>query len=344
MFRRRQRRLRWLIEFLLAWPWLQLLRFLPERWMAFASRWLGWGAYWLSASDRRWCDFNLRLVYGPHLTDRQRRRLSLAVYEHHARTIIEILRMDEAWIARRCSAQGVENLLHWQRANPQRGFLIVGGHIGNFEVLVGFGNTLGVQSAMISRPLENPYFERWLQERRRCYGLVSVSRKSSMPREVLRRLRQGQGVGLAIDQNAARGGVFVDFLGVPAATARGAAVLALRENAAVFVISSYRREDGSHRIVLGPPIEPLSTGDFERDVVANMQLFTREFERRILQHPEQYHWQHARWRTRPDGSLWRATDSVEPFTSRKEPYLLPPARFRRNDRRENPRTALERMP
>jgi KDO2-lipid IV(A) lauroyltransferase len=265
----------------------------------------------------------------------------LAVYEHHARTIIEILRMDEAWIARHCTAQGLDHLLEWRRANPGRGFLIVGGHIGNFEVLVGFGKSIGIESAMIARPLENPYFERLLQSRRRRYGLVSVPRARAMPRELLLRLRQGQGIGLAIDQNAARGGVFVNVLGVPAATARGAAVLALRENAAAFIISSHRLDDGRHRIVFGPPIEPVSTGDFERDVVIHTQRFSREFEQRILMHPEQYHWQHPRWRTRPDGSDWQATDPEGPLGSRTEPFFLPPARFRQDDRRTNPQTALE---
>lgn len=329
MLRRFRKNAQWLAEYAAAWPVLALLTHLPERAALAVGRFLGRAAYWLCRKDRRWCDVNLQLVYGPNLSARERRRLAQAVFEHHATTIVEILRLDERWVRERCVGEGLHRFRKWREANPGRGVVFVAGHIGNFEAISAYAKHVGMPATIVARRLDNPWLERALLRRRERYGSDTVPRGAAALRHAVRRLRGGDAIGIAVDQNCGDRPVFVDVMGIPAATARGAATLALRENAGVFLIYSHRTPDGMHRIVVSPEILVVRTGDFERDVAVNTQRFSREYEKRILEHPDQYHWQHPRWRTRPDGTRWTLRCDLESMLAeRRTPPLLPPARFR----------------
>jgi len=74
--------------------------------------------------------------------------------------------------------------------------------------------------------------------------------------------------GFVGDQNAGRRGVFVDFFGAPASTARGAGLFAVRGGAALFSGAALRRDPGTpaRYLVHIEEIEVPRTGDAEDDV------------------------------------------------------------------------------
>lgn len=315
-----------LFVYALVLPWLELLRWLPESVAMNIARAIGRGAYLLLARDRKWCEFNLRVAYGENLSPKERRRLSRAVFEHHAVMFCEILRMSREWLADRVVVEGMDEIHRAYAAG--HGFLAVSCHLGNWEVMPSWSLMNGVPSVLVVRPLDNPFLDAYFERRRRTYGNLTVPRDSFGPREALRRLRAGEGLSLAIDQNYAEGGVFVPFLGVPAATAKGAGVLALKETAPVFLAVSHRRPDGRHQVFLQQLTELSRTGDFEADVRANLAYFTRVIERHILAHPEQYHWQHGRFRTRPEGKAWTSGDIEKALAEKSTPFAEPPDQYR----------------
>jgi len=130
-------------------------------------------------------------------------------------------------------------------------------------------------------------------------GMKVIGRKEA-PKKVLRALRSGGAVGIVGDQNVRRGGVFVDFFGKPAATARGTALFALRTGAPVFLGMATRLPGFPQRYrVTFEPVEFVPTGDMERDVLSLTEAHTRHLENHVRRAPEQYFWQHRRWKTRP---------------------------------------------
>ena len=108
-------------------------------------------------------------------------------------------------------------------------------------------------------------------------------------------------IALVADQNTPRGGIFVDFFGRPAATARGPGVLGLRTGTIIFFADPRRLPGSRARYRMG--LRPLSTdavGTNEERVNALTSAFTRELEMRIREMPDQYFWFHDRWKTRPE--------------------------------------------
>jgi KDO2-lipid IV(A) lauroyltransferase len=73
-------------------------------------------------------------------------------------------------------------------------------------------------------------------------------------------------------------------------------------------IASYRLPDRmTHRMVVGEPVRPASTGDEDLDVIVTTARCNQALERLIRARPGQWLWSQHRWRTRPsqaDLDLW----------------------------------------
>ena len=97
-------------------------------------------------------------------------------------------------------------------------------------------------------------------------------------------------------------GVFVDFFGIKACTASGAARVALKTDAAV--VPGFTIWDPvlqKYRLRFDPAVELIRTGNGGADVVANTAQFTKVIEDYVRHYPEQWLWVHRRWKTRPAG-------------------------------------------
>ena len=82
----------------------------------------------------------------------------MAVFVHHATTICEILRMDEKWIAENVDFTETRQIREMIARRDK--IVVVGGHLGNWEIFGACWKYLGHPSVMLSRPLDNPYIEK----------------------------------------------------------------------------------------------------------------------------------------------------------------------------------------
>ena len=90
--------------------------------------------------------------------------------------------------------------------------------------------------------------------------------------------------------------VFVPFLGVQAATLPSLARFARLGRAQVITVASRMTSQG-YRIEVSPP-----WADFpSEDVLADTARMNEALARLIETMPEQYHWVHRRFKTRPEG-------------------------------------------
>jgi KDO2-lipid IV(A) lauroyltransferase len=133
-------------------------------------------------------------------------------------------------------------------------------------------------------------------------------------------VREGRVAALVADQNARRGGIFVDFFGVPAATFRGPALFAVRTGAPLFVAVALRtsRHPQRYRVVL-QEVTATRSGDPERDVARLTAAHTADLERWVRSAPEQYFWQHKRWKTRPSADAEAASHGLDSGDAQEPP-------------------------
>ncbi len=179
-----------------------------------------------------------------------------------------------------------------------RGVILVTGHLGNWEVGGAYVAARGVPIDGIARQQENPLFDRFLTSTRERLGMRVVWDGDAV-RRAPRALHAGRVVAFLVDQGTlGLASTWVPFFGRPAKTPRGPAVFALRLGAPVVFGAAVRRPDGRFRLGFERvPVAP--TGDRERDVDAIVAAYTATLERWVRRTPEQYFWQHRRWKHQP---------------------------------------------
>ncbi len=181
-----------------------------------------------------------------------------------------------------------------------RGRIILGGHMGNWELQAFSYPVFFEPLSFLARRMDNPRIEAMVLAIRTRLGNKQID-KTNAAAPVLRTLREGGSVGVLADVNShPKEGVFVPFFGVPACTASGVAMLALRANAVIVpMFAIWDEATGKYFIVHDKIIEPVNTGDRKRDIVTTTALYTEAIERVIRAYPDQWIWIHRRWKTRP---------------------------------------------
>jgi KDO2-lipid IV(A) lauroyltransferase len=294
------------LEYAIARSLLAFLSVLPFK----ASEWIGITAgsvgYNLLGKLRRVGERNLELAF-PEKPPEERTRILKAAFRNMGRVMAVVSRFDSI------NTENIGELIEYN-VDPEyaaryektkaegRGRIILGGHIGNWE-LQAFSYPFRFEPlSFLARRMDNPRIEQMILDIRTRHGNKQIDKTNSAS-SVLRTLRSGGTVGVLADVNShPKEGVFVPFFGIPACTATGIAVLALRANAVI--VPSFAVWDGAkgrYSIIYDEMIEPINTGDRKSDIEKTTALCVAATERVIRKYPDQWIWIHRRWKTRPPG-------------------------------------------
>lgn len=236
----------------------------------------------------------------PDRTASWRRRIARGSYAHLGREAVVMFRSG-GWSAERVlertSVVGFERFR--EAAGSGAGLILLTGHLGNWEIGGAAIAARGVPLDVVGKGMSNRGFQSDLFAARERLGM-RVIEMGDAAKEGLRSLGGGQVVALLGDQNAHRGGVFLPFFGRSASTVRGPALFAARTGAPVWVAFAVRDPGPNQRYtVTFEPLPFAPTGDTEADAATLMGAYGRILERAIRVAPEQYFWQHRRWKKRP---------------------------------------------
>ncbi len=276
-----------------------VLRILPESLALGVGEALGLLAGSAFRIRRRVVDANLALAF-PEADRRWRARVARGCFRHLGREAAALFRLGSRspqWVRDATEVEGLEALR--DALAEGRGVVVVTGHLGSWEMGGAALTTRGIALEPVALVQANPLFDRELTATRERFGLRLILRGHA-PKEVMRSLRRGRAPALVADQNARHASVFIDFFGVPAATFRGPALFALRSGAPLFHAVCLRtsRHPQRYRLVL-EEVAIEATGDLEHDVGVVTKAHVALLERWIRRAPDQYFWQHKRWKTRP---------------------------------------------
>lgn len=258
----------------------------------------------------------------PEKSAEEVRRIARASYRHLGRNAVEA-----GLISRKGRDEilaMVERVDGWEHVEAAmaggKSAIGVAAHHGNWEMLGGFLAARGLAPEVIVRGMDNTLFEDYLNANREKLGLKVVHDASAV-RHLTKSMREGKLICLLADQGVlGLASSFVPFFGRPAKTPKGFAVFALRFEAGVFFMDMLRLPNGKFRAVF-EPIEVTRTGDRERDIEAMVARYNEILEKWVRQYPEQYFWQHRRWRRQPEGTPVELRDPTL-----RDPSLWTPSR------------------
>jgi len=258
---------------------------------------LGRLAYHLDKKRRLIAERNLRLAYGAEFPLAKRDALIRGTFAHWGVGVIEFLRTSGLDAAQMNAL--VAHVEGWEYVEAVRArgsaFIVVSGHIGNFEFMGRWMASRGVPSTVIARDPADPALAAYLRKMREYGGNIALSKGAASVRDLLTQLKKGRTVTLGVDQNS--GDLFVPFFGVPVGTVAGPAMFALRTGAPLLPAFCVAEPDGRYRMIFLPPIMAVSTGDRDADMARTMTEVNDVLESIIRRYPEQWLWLHNRWKS-----------------------------------------------
>ncbi len=276
-----------------------LARPLPFRALQRLGRGLGVFCWYLVPFRKAVALENLAATVGRDLDRDRLHRLGRDFYAQLGATLLEFCgywRLSSEAVLELVDVEGAEHLD--AAVGEGRGALLISGHFGNWELLGAWLAARGHTVRFLAKTQSNRRVDR-LQNSLRAEAGVGIIRAGPSLKELVRTLREGGLIGLLGDQDAGRGGLFLDFLGQPASVFRGTAQLAWKLRVPVVTGFLVREADGRHRAVIQPPITVDPGWDEATAIREITAQHTQRLAAMIRRHPDHYFWVHRRWKTRP---------------------------------------------
>ncbi|MFM8456457.1 MAG: lysophospholipid acyltransferase family protein [Ignavibacteria bacterium] len=197
-------------------------------------------------------------------------------------------------VAQRMRFTNIELLHHILERG--KGIVIISGHLTNWEYLA---FTAGIHASLsfllVAKSQKNPFIDSAITALRRKGGNMTVDMDTAA-RPLIQALQQNQPVALLIDQAAdPKKDVHIPFFGRNAVVFEAPAALALRFDTPLVFAVPVRTMDGTYSVTL----TEIKTDDVFANKDGILELTKRHtafLEQAIREHPEQWTWQHNRWK------------------------------------------------
>jgi len=241
---------------------------------------------------------NLTRVFGDTLPDSEKRRLVHRVFEGLGRTAAEFALVPRLGLeAFHVTPDPATEQIRRRLLATGRPVIFVQAHLGAWEILAMKASSLGFPLHAAARPIDNPRLDSWVRSVRQTGDCQKVNIEKEFYSYTVDALNHGYSVGCMGDQARRHRPIFVPFLGIPAATTRLPALLALKTGAPLVPVCAPRvATDFEYALHFGEPIYGSSQAPLEEELVRLTRSFTLVLEGWIRRYPDQWLWTHRRWK------------------------------------------------
>ena len=236
---------------------------------------------------------NLSFVI-PDSDDQQREQVLKQIFANLGHATAELIKMETLWQDRDRRLEFVAEGEAEAVLKTRKPIVFASAHIGAWQVATLIGAYYGVLVSTVYARESNPYMAECFYRLRRGFKTRLVSSEGSVG-DLLKELRQGHSVGLAVDTRL-DAGEMIPFFGIPAPTNTVAARLALKFNCNLIPVRAQRLEGGRFRILSYSPIKPPDSGFSRREqAMAMTEELNLMFESWIKEDPGQWMCLKRRW-------------------------------------------------
>jgi len=285
--------------------WLYII---PHRWAVHVGKFLGWLAFHIVKPVRVRTRETITLALGDELSEDEIDAMVRRVFTHYGLLVIEFLQQTKYHhcIDDLVDVTPVKNASEKYHARG-KGIIWLTGHMGSWELMgYAYGFT-GERAYSVSRAVNNPFLNRWIDARRESSGgLHIIDKNRNALRAVLKAFKDNESVAFFVDQDGRTRGIFAPFFGRPSSTLKGHAELHLRRGTPIVPVRLWRDPNLlRHHFYVGEEVTIEPSGDEDADVLALVTRCNEVLEKMIRMYPDQYLWAHRLWKTKPSELAYR---------------------------------------
>ncbi len=179
--------------------------------------------------------------------------------------------------------------------NDGKPALVFAAHLANWELPAVCAATYGLDSAVLYRRPNITSLSHWVTDTRSAIMGTLIATSLDAPIKIAEALERGTHVGMLVDQYYGRG-VEVTFFGRRTSANPLLARLAHHFDCPIHGTRIVRLPGNRFRAELTDAIAPARDAAGKVDIAGTMQIIMSAIEGWIREHPEQWLWQHRRWR------------------------------------------------
>lgn len=229
---------------------------------------------------------NIKTAF-PDYDEKKVKEVAIASYENISKSFLEVFWIDEL----KMDIYGTENLK--KGLEKAKGIVLVSMHFGNWE----YGGyklaEIGFPITAVAKKQKNKYINDLIDKMRKKSGLKIIPKGKNF-KSIIKVLKDNEILGLISDQYS--GEVAVKFFGVDTGAVEGPARLARKYDAPVLFVYTVRQKDEYHSIYVSEELDLNKTENEEEDIKSNTQKIINKMEEIIKENPNQWFWQHKRWK------------------------------------------------
>lgn len=234
----------------------------------------------------------------PEKSEGERDAIIRTMWDNLGRTVAEYAHLDKFDLSGPNPRIQVNNLEEIDKIHG-KGALIVSGHFANWEIMPISASRYGIDGAIVYRPPNNPYVDRYIARARARKGYAEQISKHQGTRRIFTLLRGNKAILLLADQKTNEG-IPVPFFGRDAMTTPAPAALALKLEVPMIFASNKRLGGARFAVTVYPPLDFTPSGDDDADMRAMTAAINLRLEEMVRADPGQWLWIHRRWPTERD--------------------------------------------
>ncbi|OGX05248.1 MAG: hypothetical protein A3G87_06555 [Omnitrophica bacterium RIFCSPLOWO2_12_FULL_50_11] len=263
---------------------------------------MGTCAWWMLPSQRVSTLRHLDQAFGSEISAAERYKIGCGVFVHLSKTAVDVCRFPKL------TRQRIVDLVRLDEGTGKldealsrgQGVIALTGHLGNWELLASYFRFLGYQGRLVGRRIYFDCYDHFVISLREN-ALVRTIYRDEAVRLVLEQLKKNHMVGMSADQDIdSLEGIFVPFFGRESWTPVAPAKIALASGAAIVPMYMIR-EGRRYRLFIKDPIWPNRSRPRDVAVREMTEAWSRVVEQMIRRYPDQWVWNHDRWKTKPAG-------------------------------------------
>jgi len=254
-------------------------------------------AYKIDVRHKKIARVNLDLAYGDSMSEEEKRRITKKCYKnllYNMRDFVENQGISKEKLLKKVTIHNEH--FYTDIKKEGKGVIFLTAHYGNWELLpLCMGATYGKLWG-VGRNLDSKKMNDVLQKNRNQFN-VHMLEKAGAIRGLLKALKNGENVGLLVDQNtSAKEGILIKFFGKLARHTPSAALIARKTGTPIIPAFITTNDYINYDITFYEPITTDKTDKSEEDIKKSVQEQANITQKAIEAKPDEWFWLHRRWK------------------------------------------------